>query len=57
MIETLESRELFSVTLTDAQSPTTQPITEPEPVIAEKANFHDIAFVHKIDKASPVLMH
>ena len=51
MIETLESREMFSVTLIEADS-TTQPANEPEVVVAEKSMPMDFMFTKKVDKAS-----
>jgi hypothetical protein len=66
MFETLESRALFSVTLTAADAPTTEPAAEPAPVVVErdaasglptgKRMHKPFVFIHTMDKASPVLM-
>ena len=57
MIEVLEGREMFSVTLMGADSTATiQPVSEPEAVVVEKARPTEIVIVKKLDKASPVLM-
>jgi hypothetical protein len=55
MFEMLEVRELFSVTLTDAGSTTTQPATEPEAVVVEKVVAGDLMMTKKLDKSSPRL--
>ena len=54
MIESLETRELFSVTLTDTTTP--EPAPDSDPVIVAKASFQDMKFMHRVDKSSPVLM-
>jgi hypothetical protein len=57
MIEVLEGREMFSVTLMGADSTNAvQPVSETEAVVVEKARPAEIVIVKKLDKASPVLM-
>ena len=66
MFESLESRALFSVTLTPADAPTTEPAPEPAPVVAERdaasglptgKRMHKPFVITKtMDTASPVLM-
>jgi hypothetical protein len=58
MIEVLESREMFSVTLMEADSTTTaRPVSETEAVVVEKASPAGFMIVKRVDRASPVLMY
>ena len=65
MFETLESRELFSATLTTADAPAPEPAPEPAIVVERDAasglptgkRMHKpFVFTKTIDKATPVLM-
>jgi hypothetical protein len=65
MIQTFESRQLFSVAVDTALTPTSDPAVEQPAIVVDasaakagtgKVTFHDLSFVHKVDKASPVLM-